>query len=280
MPPDICLCTQYPRVASLARPLTHSPHPTSHSLPSPIHRISSGVGAIFQGTVSLLEWARGKELPEPYELSLHPTPKEGEDDAEGNEGATRKEESLFAVRFGPHQLALLAVSLALYAVYATTKHWLLSNLYAEAFCIFAITSLVLDSFATGIALLSGLFFYDVFWVFGTDVMVTVAKGFDGPIKVLFPRNVLTLLASGNLLQSKGVPMAMLGLGDIVLPGVFVALCLRFDLHKGLPSIYFKRCFTAYVAGLMTTMGVMHVFKAAQVGHGGGGSDLVSPALCG
>jgi minor histocompatibility antigen H13 len=204
----------------------------------------------------------GKELPEPYELSLHPTPK-----GEGKRAPVQAE-AFFAVRFGPHQLALLAVSLALYAVYATTKHWLLSNLYAEAFCIFAITSLVLDSFATGIALLSGLFFYDVFWVFGTDVMVTVAKGFDGPIKVLFPRNVLALLASGNVLQSKGVPMAMLGLGDIVLPGVFVALCLRFDLHKGLPLVYFKRCAVAYVAGLMTTMGVMHVFKAAQVGGTG------------
>jgi minor histocompatibility antigen H13 len=32
-------------------------------------------------------------------------------------------------------------------------------------------------------MLVGLFFYDIFWVFGTDVMVTVAKSFDGPIKV-------------------------------------------------------------------------------------------------
>jgi minor histocompatibility antigen H13 len=29
-----------------------------------------------------------------------------------------------------------------------------------------------------------LFFYDIFWVFGTEVMVTVAKNLDGPIKLL------------------------------------------------------------------------------------------------
>jgi Signal peptide peptidase len=37
----------------------------------------------------------------------------------------------------------------------------------------------------GAIMLVGLFFYDIFWVFGTDVMVTVAKSFDGPIKVNF-----------------------------------------------------------------------------------------------
>ena len=32
-------------------------------------------------------------------------------------------------------------------------------------------------------MLWGLFFYDIFWVFGTDVMVTVAKLADAPIKL-------------------------------------------------------------------------------------------------
>jgi hypothetical protein len=30
---------------------------------------------------------------------------------------------------------------------------------------------------------AGLFVYDIFWVFFTPVMVTVAKSFDAPIKV-------------------------------------------------------------------------------------------------
>lgn len=36
-------------------------------------------------------------------------------------------------------------------------------------------------------LLAGLFLYDVFWVFFTPVMVSVAKNFEAPIKLLFPR---------------------------------------------------------------------------------------------
>jgi hypothetical protein len=48
----------------------------------------------------------------------------------------------------------------------------------------------LDSFLTGSMLLSGLFLYDIFWVFGStvvtggdSVMVAVAKGLDAPVKV-------------------------------------------------------------------------------------------------
>ncbi len=51
----------------------------------------------------------------------------------------------------------------------------------------------LGSFQIGCILLSGLFLYDVFWVFlskpliGSNVMVTVAKSFKGPIKFLFKK---------------------------------------------------------------------------------------------
>jgi minor histocompatibility antigen H13 len=71
---------------------------------------------------------------------------------------------------------------------------------------------------------------------------------------------------------------MLGLGDIVVPGLFIALALRFDLyrfHQQNPTINYKRhmyrfpkpyfiaTFAAYIAGLVLTMTVMHVFKKAQ-----------------
>lgn len=63
------------------------------------------------------------------------------------------------------------------------KPWYLTNVLGLAFSQGAIQMLKLDSFKTGAALLVGLFFYDIFWVFGTPVMVTVAKGLDAPIKV-------------------------------------------------------------------------------------------------
>lgn len=121
-----------------------------------------------------------------------------------------------------------------------------------------IALLSLGSYQIGCVLLSGLFVYDIFWVFGTDVMVTVAKSFEAPIKLVFPRNIF----------ADTYEFSMLGLGDIVIPGVFVALLLRFDYaqakkQRGRGTPMFDVCFAAYVAGLVTTIAVMHVFKAAQ-----------------
>ena len=64
---------------------------------------------------------------------------------------------------------------------------------------------------------------------------------------------------------------MLGLGDVVIPGTFIALALRFDHHlstKGSAPVvfvkpYFYGTLCAYFIGLITTMAVMHVFGKAQ-----------------
>lgn len=153
------------------------------------------------------------------------------------------------------------LSIATTAYYVMTKNWVSSNVFGEAFATSAISLIHLDTFVTGMILLAGLFVYDIFWVFGTDVMVSVAKSFDVPVKVLFPRDVLT---------SPNANFAMLGLGDIVIPGVFIALCLKFDHHlttikRNKPGChpYFTTAMIFYIAGLVTTMVVMHTFKAAQ-----------------
>jgi minor histocompatibility antigen H13 len=190
--------------------------------------------------------------------------------------------------------ALAAVTMALYFV--SGKHWIVSNVLAMSVAGTAITAIHLDSFLTGAILLAGLFVYDVFWVFGTDVMVSVAKNFNLPIKVLFPRNIYELMSAppkaaspeswsfGGLKEllslgfasfaktaSSSDPAAlpapkftMLGLGDIVVPGLFIALCLRFDLHRShYFPIYFVSCLVAYLMGLLVTVTVMHTFQAAQ-----------------
>ncbi|KAI3807909.1 hypothetical protein L1987_23846 [Smallanthus sonchifolius] len=114
-----------------------------------------------------------------------------------------------------------------------------------------IEMLSLGSFTTGAILLAGLFFYDIFWVFFTPVMVSVAKSFDAPIKLLFP--------TGDAAR----PFSMLGLGDIVIPGIFVALALRFDVSRGRNSQYFKSAFFGYAVGVVLTIVVMNWFQAAQ-----------------
>ena len=85
-------------------------------------------------------------------------------------------------------------------------------------------------------------------------MVAVAKGLNAPVKILFPK----------ALGVKPLPLSMLGLGDIVIPGIFVALMLRFDAKQGLAGTpYFLSNMVAYTLGLATTVAVMHFFDAAQ-----------------
>ena len=69
-------------------------------------------------------------------------------------------------KFGIFHICLLILSIGFAVVYAFTKHWILSNCYGIVFSFAAIELLQIDSFKTGILLLSGLFFYDIFWVFG------------------------------------------------------------------------------------------------------------------
>ncbi|KAG4963132.1 hypothetical protein JHK82_039800 [Glycine max] len=137
------------------------------------------------------------------------------------------------------------------AWYALRKHWLANNILGLAFCIQGIEMLSLGSFKTGAILLAGLFVYDIFWVFFTPVMVSVAKSFDAPIKLLFPT------------ADSARPFSMLGLGDIVIPGIFVALALRFDVSRGKQPQYFKSAFLGYTVGLVLTIIVMNWFQAAQ-----------------
>ncbi|GFR51918.1 hypothetical protein Agub_g14402 [Astrephomene gubernaculifera] len=153
------------------------------------------------------------------------------------------------------ELILATISVGFCGWYYAKKHWFANNMLGLAFCLEGIEHLSLGSVHVGLILLGGLFFYDIFWVFCTPVMVSVAKNFDGPIKLLFPRS--------GVLEDGKRPFAMLGLGDIVIPGIFVALILRYDVKRNFRSKYFRSAFGGYVAGLAATIVVMNVFQAAQ-----------------
>ncbi|RKP37549.1 peptidase A22B, signal peptide peptidase, partial [Dimargaris cristalligena] len=219
-----------------------------------------GVPALTKLFVGIVRGVTGLRLPR-YHLQL-----------------TKSANSLLHFKFTNLHLAMAVLAVVITAFYTLTKNWIASNLFGIAFSLSAIQLIRLDSFKTGIIMLMGLFVYDIFWVFGTEVMVSVATKFDGPIKVLWPRNLLTMTPTDPY------KMAMLGLGDIVVPGVFVALSLAFDRAQSLKALgypgvkpvvpatvraapyakpYFTACFTAYFLGLVTTMAVMHFFQAAQ-----------------
>ena len=97
--------------------------------------------------------------------------------------------------------------------------WIANNVLGIAFAVQGIERIALGQFSTAALLLSGLFAYDIVMVFYTPLMVDVATKLDGPIKLLFPR-----LRSDPEAQQ----FSLLGLGDIVVPGIALALLLRYD----------------------------------------------------
>ncbi|KAK9450834.1 signal peptide peptidase-domain-containing protein [Limtongia smithiae] len=150
-----------------------------------------------------------------------------------------------------------------------TQNWALGNILGTSFAFSSIRLLTIDSFRTGYVMLTGLFLYDIFFVFGTDIMVTVATSMTVPIKLTAPRPATASSPRGS--------NAMLGLGDIIVPAIFLSLCLRFDLwnfHRKHPNLayasarkfpkpVFHAAMVLYVVALVTTIVIMHVFRTAQ-----------------
>ncbi|XP_054712063.1 minor histocompatibility antigen H13-like [Uloborus diversus] len=172
------------------------------------------------------------------------------------DAGTEKEE-LLDFSFATSDIIALGLCSIVGSVYLWNKHWIINNIFGLAFAVNGVELLHLNNIKIGCILLGGLFIYDIFWVFATDVMVTVAKSFEAPIKLVFPQDILENWLSSN-------NFAMLGLGDIVIPGIFIALLLRFDLSlKRGQKLYFYSSFIAYFLGLILTIFIMSYFKHAQ-----------------
>ena len=67
----------------------------------------------------------------------------------------------------------------------TRRSALLTDILALSFSHNALSLLKLDSFKTGCVLLSGLFFYDIWWVFGTEVVSAFLLAPDSGHTVLY-----------------------------------------------------------------------------------------------
>lgn len=175
--------------------------------------------------------------------------------------------------FGKVDVINYVLCIAIAGVYLYNKHWLIHNLFAIGFCLQAVAMISLGRFSVAFILLIGLFFYDIFWVFGTEVMVSVATQFQGPIKIIFP------------VSFDPWKQSILGLGDVVMPGIFVAMSLRFDAFlyrtkkaeggaaeeplevidysSSFPKPYFWSVFIAYLLSLLLTGVIMFFFNRAQ-----------------
>ncbi|XP_051896167.1 signal peptide peptidase-like 2A isoform X5 [Pristis pectinata] len=132
-------------------------------------------------------------------------------------------------------------------------------------------TLKMPHFKSCVILLVLLLVYDVFFVFITpfftpnheSIMVEVATGSGAgtgeklPVIIRVPRlvpSVATLC---------GLPFSVLGFGDIIVPGLLVAYCRRFDVQTNGANIYFILCTIAYAFGMVLTFAVLIVMKMAQ-----------------
>jgi len=96
-------------------------------------------------------------------------------------------------------------------------------------------------------------------------MVTVAKSIDLPLKLQFP----------YLDENNNIKLSILGLGDIIIPGLFLSLCLKYDVDNCIVGVSrpktiedFKLALYyislgLYILGIGMTYAAMLILKHAQ-----------------
>ncbi|XP_026333088.1 signal peptide peptidase-like 3 [Hyposmocoma kahamanoa] len=200
-------------------------------------------------------------------------------------------------RYSAPELAAALLAAAIVAVWVLTGHWLLMDAMGMGLCVTFIALIRLPSLKVSTLLLTGLLLYDVFWVFfssyifTTNVMVKVAtRPAENPMNVVARR-----LALGGIRDAPKLSLpaklvfpsmhhqghfSMLGLGDIVMPGLLLCFVLRYDAYKkatlvcqmgqvpgprsmGSRLTYFHCSLLGYFLGLLTATVSAEVFKAAQ-----------------
>nr|XP_037289830.1 signal peptide peptidase-like 2B [Rhipicephalus microplus] len=144
------------------------------------------------------------------------------------------------------------------------------DLLGVAFCINMLKSIHLPNLKLLSLLLMLLLVYDVFFVFITpflrvnreSVMVEVAKGSGVrevlPMVIKFPR----IYRSG---YSKCFQMkfSILGLGDILAPGMLISYCHTFDLFALGRRFYFYIACVSYGLGMVATFLALELMRNAQ-----------------
>jgi len=197
--------------------------------------------------------------------------------------------------FGRYQLAelvALLLSISLVLAWIITGHWFLMDVIATGLCISFIALVRLPNLKVSALLLLGLVIYDVFWVyfsqyiFTTNVMVRVAtREAENPLNTLARKfNFQRYRAPRLSLPGKIVfpsfhqqgRFSLLGLGDIIMPGLVLCFVLRFESRKRFNSTYsndplsffhrltyFQCSLFGYCAGLLAATISSEVFKCAQ-----------------
>nr|KAF6502817.1 signal peptide peptidase like 2A [Molossus molossus] len=172
---------------------------------------------------------------------------------------------------------LAGLCMAVAAVWAVFRNedrwaWILQDVLGIAFCLNLIKTLKLPNFKSCVILLGLLLLYDVFFVFitpfitknGESIMVELAAGPFGnneklPVVIKVPK-----LAYFSVMSVCLMPVSILGFGDIIVPGLLIAYCRRFDEQTGSSSsIYYVSSTIAYAVGMILTFVVLVLMKKGQ-----------------
>ncbi|CAG5896507.1 unnamed protein product [Menidia menidia] len=150
--------------------------------------------------------------------------------------------------------------------------WVLQDALGIAFCLYMLKTVRLPTFKACTLLLTVLFVYDVFFVFITpfftknreSIMVEVAAGpSDSATHEKLPMVLKVPRLNFSPLALCDRPFSLLGFGDILVPGLLVAYCYRFDILTQSSRIYFVACTIAYGVGLLITFVALAVMQMGQ-----------------
>ena len=219
-------------------------------------------------------------------------------------------------RFTIAEIVSFTLSVSIVCIWILTGHWLLMDAMGMGLCVAFIAFVRLPSLKVSTLLLMGLLIYDVFWVFfssyifNSNVMVRVAtRPADNPVGIVVKKlhmNSQSFNFGSNAASSMGSKLmmnidppsklslpgklifpsmnnsghfSMLGLGDVVMPGLLLCFVLRYDAYKrtqlssaeaGVPPpnnlnriSYFHCSLIGYFFGLLTATVSSEIFKAAQ-----------------
>ncbi|KAJ8271067.1 hypothetical protein GJAV_G00122380 [Gymnothorax javanicus] len=175
------------------------------------------------------------------------------------------------------QLVLAAFCVAVSVTWGVFRNedqwaWVLQDALGIAFCLYMLKTIRLSTFKACTLLLLVLFVYDIFFVFitpfltmnGESIMVEVAAGpSDSSSREKLPMVLKVPRLNSSPLALCDRPFSLLGFGDILVPGLLVAYCHRFDVLMQTSRIYFLACTVGYGIGLLITFAVLALMQVAQ-----------------
>ncbi len=127
------------------------------------------------------------------------------------------------IKLSRYDIVVYTLSATVMILFVLTRDWLFNNICAIAFCLYSLKNVCVGRFGTAFTMLGFFMIYDVVFVYSTSIMQTLATNIDVPIKLVFT------------IPGDTKHCAILGLGDILVPGILISHCLRFDVFQ-----YFKK----------------------------------------